>query len=203
LTSSNAAGNGSTETKTDYIEVLAAVVAPVSDFTANQTQITVGGTVDFTDLSTNTPTAWTWSTTPSTDVVYVNSTSATSQNPSLQFNAPGLYTITLTSSNAAGNGSTETKTDYIEVTIDDAGLNAVDNNSILVYPNPTSDNVTIDMSSLNTPAAIVVKDVAGQIVLQKSGQGKMVLDLSKLTNGIYFVAVENEQGNNLYKIVKQ
>ena len=136
-------------------------------------------------------------------IVYVNSTSATSQNPSLQFNAPGLYTITLTSSNAAGNGSTETKTDYIEVTIDDAGLNAVDNNSILVYPNPTSDNVTIDMSSLNTPAAIVVKDVAGQIVLQKSGQGKMVLDLSKLTNGIYFVAVENEQGNNLYKIVKQ
>jgi len=82
---------------------------PVADFSANQTTISVGGTVNFTDLSTNTPTSWSWTFTGGIP------SSSTSQNPSVTYNNVGEYTVSLTATNSAGS-DTETKTDYITVT---------------------------------------------------------------------------------------
>jgi len=65
----------------------------------------------FTDLSTNTPTSWLWSFTPST-ITYVSGTDQNSQHPQVQFNANGLYTVELTATNGGGS-DTETKTGYI------------------------------------------------------------------------------------------
>lgn len=87
--------------------------APVADFSANNTAPCIGSTVTFTDLSSNTPTSWSWSFSPNT-VTYVGGTSATSQNPQVQFNAAGNYNVTLVATNAQGN-DTETKTAYIVV----------------------------------------------------------------------------------------
>ncbi len=52
---------------------------PVADFTADNTNPGVSQTVYFTDLSTNSPTSWSWSFTPST-ITYVGSTNQYSQN---------------------------------------------------------------------------------------------------------------------------
>jgi PKD repeat protein len=87
--------------------------APIAEFTASTTTPFVGSTVNFTDLSANYPTSWIWTFTPST-VTYVGGTTSTSQNPQVQFNASGTYTVALTSTNALGSDS-ETKTDYILV----------------------------------------------------------------------------------------
>ncbi|MEE4258631.1 MAG: PKD domain-containing protein, partial [Bacteroidales bacterium] len=108
LTATNAGGSD-TETKTDYIN--ATVVPPVADFIADNTTPDIGETVSFTDLSTNTPTSWLWSFTPST-VTYVSGTDQNSQHPQVQFDAGGLYTVELTATNAGGS-DTETKTGYI------------------------------------------------------------------------------------------
>jgi len=92
------------------------VTAPVANFSANMTTVSIGGTVAFTDLSTNTPTSWSWSVTPSAGVSYAAGTSSTSQNPQMTFTVAGQYTIALTASNSAGS-DTETKTNYITVTV--------------------------------------------------------------------------------------
>ncbi|MDX2002379.1 MAG: PKD domain-containing protein [Chitinophagales bacterium] len=109
LTASNA-GGADTETKTAYITVNAVAAAPVADFTANQTTVTAGGSVNFTDLSTNTPTSWQWTFnggTPGT---------STQRNPSnIVYNTPGTYTVSLVATNATGS-DTETKVNYITVT---------------------------------------------------------------------------------------
>ncbi|MCX6268186.1 MAG: PKD domain-containing protein, partial [Bacteroidetes bacterium] len=89
-------------------------VPPVADFSASTVYALVDQTVTFTDLSTNMPTSWAWSFSPAT-VTYVGGTSATSQNPQVQFNALGQYTATLIATNAYGS-DTETKTNYITVT---------------------------------------------------------------------------------------
>ncbi len=87
---------------------------PVADFSANNVAPCIGATVTFTDASTNTPTSWSWSITPST-YIYTGGTSATSQNPKVIFNASGAYTIALTATNAYGS-NTNTKTAYINPT---------------------------------------------------------------------------------------
>jgi PKD repeat protein len=106
LTATNINGSD-TETKVDYITVTV-LQPPVADFIASSTNISAGDSVTFTDLSINNPTSWDWTFaggTPST---------STDQNPTVTYNTPGTYTVTLTAANAVGS-DTETKVDYIYV----------------------------------------------------------------------------------------
>jgi PKD repeat protein len=89
--------------------------APVANFSGNPLSLNVGGNVQFTDLTTNSPTSWAWSITPGTGWSYAGGTTASSQNPLVTFTAAGQYTISLTASNAAGS-DVETKNNYITVT---------------------------------------------------------------------------------------
>ena len=65
----------------------------VPDFTADVTEIIEGEQVHFSDLSTQDPTAWSWS--------FEGGTPATSneQNPTIRYNTPGTYNVSLTVSN--------------------------------------------------------------------------------------------------------
>ncbi|AKB29128.1 cell surface protein [Methanosarcina siciliae T4/M] len=106
LTATNIAGNG-TESKTGYITVLEAVT-PVANFSAEPTSGDVPLTVRFTDESANNPTSWLWYFGDGDD------TNATMQNPVHTYNAAGTYTVTLTATNIAGDG-TASKTGYVTV----------------------------------------------------------------------------------------
>jgi hypothetical protein len=82
---------------------------PNAKFGANFTQLcSTGKSVMFADSSSNNPTSWSWSFPGGTP------SSSTLQNPTIVYNTPGVYDVSLTASNA--NGSyTETKTAYISV----------------------------------------------------------------------------------------
>ena len=95
------------------ISCYSAVLPPTADFSASTTSPAIGTDVLFTDISTDVPTSWEWSFSPST-VVYVNGTSSTFQNPEVQFTELGFYTVSLTATNAYGS-DVEIKTDYINV----------------------------------------------------------------------------------------
>lgn len=82
------------------------VSAPVAAFSGTPLTITVGGTVVFTDSSTNTPTSWLWN--------FGDGSTSTSQNPSHTYTAPGTYTVSLTATNAGGSDD-EVKAAYVTV----------------------------------------------------------------------------------------
>ncbi len=86
-------------------------IAPSANFYADKTTCGLNETVSFTDVSTENPTSWSWSISPSY-YTFVNGTSATSQNPQVQFTKSGSYGVTLYVSNSVGN-DTEVKTKYI------------------------------------------------------------------------------------------
>lgn len=92
-----------------YVMKTTPLLLPVTNFSASQTNITTGSSVDFTDLSTGNPTSWSWNFQggiPSTSIL---------QNPTnVQYNTAGTYTVMLIATNANGN-DTETKTGYITV----------------------------------------------------------------------------------------
>lgn len=82
-----------------------------ADFKSNATSNSVcqGSSLTYTDLSWNgTPTSWNW--------VFQGGTpaSSTSQSPVIQYNTPGVYSVTLTVSNSSGT-QTATKTGYVTV----------------------------------------------------------------------------------------
>lgn len=86
---------------------------PEADFTADNTGIGAGDTVNFRDLSSNDPDTWEWSTNPASPE-FIMGTGSNSQDPVLRFPEAGSYDITLTVSNSNGTDS-ETKADYIKV----------------------------------------------------------------------------------------
>ena len=105
LTATNSAGSD-VEAKTDYITVTGASSPPVAAFSGTPRFGTGYVTVQFTDLSTNNPTSWTWD--------FGDGLTSSEQNPSHLFLGAGYYTVTLTASNSAGSDS-ETKVNYIYV----------------------------------------------------------------------------------------
>ncbi len=126
------------------------VVAPVANFVGNPTTVTVGNSVAFTDLSTNNPTSWSWS--------FAGGTPATStqQNPTIQYNTPGTYAVTLTATNTGGNDG-ETKTAYITVVTGGGGgttcdtlSNILPNDTLTIYSLPGGANGTGYVSGHNS-----------------------------------------------------
>ncbi len=84
-------------------------ISPVSHFTANQTLISTGGNVNFTDISTGNPTNWNWTFTGGNPAI------SNQKNPqNIIYNMPGTYPVSLTTTNSIGS-NTLTKTNYITV----------------------------------------------------------------------------------------
>ncbi|MBS1647376.1 MAG: T9SS type A sorting domain-containing protein [Bacteroidetes bacterium] len=97
-------GDGFSLDKVIYCTTL----TPVADFTVNANTICAGSTVVFTDVSQNNPSNWNWIFTAGTPSV---STVAT---PTVNYNIPGVYDVTLTATNYNGS-NTVVKTGYIVV----------------------------------------------------------------------------------------
>jgi lysyl endopeptidase len=80
-----------------------------ANFAASSTTIFVGQSINFTDLSTGSPTAWSWT------FQGAATTNSTAQNPqNITYNTAGTFNVTLTASKT-GSTDTETKTGYITV----------------------------------------------------------------------------------------
>ncbi len=91
----------------DDVEVYSTASPPTADFSGSPTSGDAPLSVQFTDLSSGTPTSWSWD--------FGDGGSSTAQNPSHTYNSAGTYTVSLTATNAYGS-DTETKTGYITVT---------------------------------------------------------------------------------------
>lgn len=76
---------------------------PVADFEIPVNNICPGSFIPLIDISTGAPTSWSWS------LIGGFPASSSSQYPTIQFNLPGTYTISLTATNSSGS-NTKTKT---------------------------------------------------------------------------------------------
>jgi PKD repeat protein len=201
LTASNIAGSD-TETKVDYIEVQTPVIAPVADFAASATSILLSETVTFTDLSTNTPTSWTWTITPATGWTFAGGTNANSQNPQVTFNTAGLYTIELAAINTGGS-DIETKTDYITV-VDNAAVSENATDVLTIYPNPTNGSFVIQSGNTSLHgSSVTVSDITGRMIFSEiSSDDKMTIDLSTEPAGIYVVQIYSAGTTITEKVIR-
>ncbi|MBI2279642.1 MAG: T9SS type A sorting domain-containing protein [Bacteroidetes bacterium] len=78
--------------------------------------------------------------------------------------------------------------------------NPVMNTLVRIYPNPTSTLLTIDTELVIKE--VVVIDIAGQIIKSVVPKANKI-DVSNLSNGIYFIKVVGEEQTIIQKFVKQ
>jgi PKD repeat protein len=185
LIASNAFGTDSL-TKTCYINVTAASGAPLANFTSTSTNIFVGDSIDFIDLSSNNPTSWQW--------IFTNGVPSTStlKNPTgIKYNTPGCFEVTLIATNSSGSDN-ETKTCYINVGTNSINSEADNNFECHIFPNPSKGKITITFTNhTKQNKHIVITDLLGRIILEKNTSLFTVnFDLSNEFSGIYFLKYE-------------
>lgn len=117
--------------------------------------------------------------------------SSTAQNPSHTFNANGTYTVSLTVSDGTNN-NTETKTAYILV-----GPAGVDEASwekdVLIFPNPVKDQLHVNSAMKMKSISLVDLNGISMIRINECNSSNL-LELGRISDGIYILQVETEKG---------
>jgi PKD repeat protein len=169
--------NGTTLTYTSPFDLSP---LPTALFTASKTAPCLNETVLFQDQTTQSPTTWTWSISPSS-FSYVNSTGANSQHPQVQFNAYGTYSVQLISANSFG-ADTLIKTGYISVNSANADFSAnitkvVVNNNV-VFTDQSSCNVTSHAWNFGADASPATSNTQGPHTVSYSTTGFKTVSLT-------------------------
>ena len=138
MTASNENGSNAL-TKSSYIIVSSSLNAPVAFFSASPTSGNVPLTVSFADQSTGSPTSWNWN--------FGDGNTSTERNPVHKYNKTGIYSVSMTASNAGGSDGVQ-KSKYINVS---SSGGAVSNPSLIVpatafLATPTLGSVPLNVS---------------------------------------------------------
>ncbi len=111
-------------------------------------------------------------------------------------NEPCYYTVTGKTQYIESNPSNAV---YVDWTTDVEEI--ADNQKLEIYPNPTSNQLTIEGTAINQ---VVVFNLMGQEVLRQSvNADKVVVALGALPEGTYFVRIETAEEVTVRKVVKR
>jgi hypothetical protein len=81
------------------------------------------------------------------------------------------------------------------------GTNSFDNESIVIYPIPTSGLVNLN-SKLNIETVSVINNLGQTISSKKINSNNDTIDLSSFASGSYYLKIESELGVKIIRIVK-
>ncbi|MBL0096665.1 MAG: T9SS type A sorting domain-containing protein [Bacteroidetes bacterium] len=129
---------------------------------------------------------------------------STQQNPIVQYNTAGNYPVSLTISNLSG-----TNTYFLPGNInvkncitgeDETSAPA----SIRIYPNPFTNNFSIENNSPNVVNAII-RTLQGVVVqtVEISGNEKRIISSGNLAKGLYLVELISESSRQTIKLIRQ
>jgi len=161
----------------------------ISDFLISDSIINIGGSVQFTNLSTN-ATSYQWD--------FGDASPLSNQvNTNHIYTSTGLFNITLTSTDGACSSSSSK---IITVT----GLTGLtDNNSETVDVSAYSDGNTIFVSHNGAAVSLItIYDLLGNLVFitVPENQEKTILSLELLPRGILFVEISSQSAKSIFKL---
>jgi len=164
-------------------------LAPVANFTVDIKSGDAPLSVQFLDLSVNKPTAWSWS------FQGGDPSSSNLQNPTVTFNSPGIYQVSLTCSNNNGN-DLMTKTGYISVYV--TGIDRQVSELINFYPNPTNGILYIQS---DRDFRVKIISLTGNVIIDLKNQKE--INLTDYQPGLYILKLEIDGKVITEKIIKQ
>ncbi|MEE0266640.1 MAG: fibronectin type III domain-containing protein [Bacteroidales bacterium] len=73
-----------------------------------------------------------------------------------------------------------------------------------IYPNPATDNATLEINGLNQEAKVVVSDLQGRILSQdniKAGTTRYTLNVSNMASGVYYIRIVTDKAVSTQKLI--
>ncbi|MFN7013085.1 MAG: PKD domain-containing protein [Bacteroidia bacterium] len=124
------------------------------------------------------------------------------------YNAPGTYNICMNVTTASGSNCTFC--DQVTVTLPPTGIiqNEIEF-TITLYPNPTKEIINLIISgNLSNKAELQIADYTGRIITSEKinllgNQNILVLPISYLQSGVYFILFKHEGNSKTLRFVKQ
>ncbi|MDC3337656.1 SBBP repeat-containing protein [Flavobacteriales bacterium] len=111
--------------------------------------------------------------------------------------ANGDYAVEVTM-----NGCADTSNCYTVTTI---GI--IENsfgNQLVVYPNPTIGNCTIDLGETYNSVSVTISDVKGKLIQSNTFKDSQLLDLNlSEPNGVYLLKIESDSNKAIIRILKR
>lgn len=165
------------------------------------TYIDVNGIVAFTVIPPSLTSTYSWT--------FGDGNTGTGAVTSNTYAVEGNYYVCVTMVDAF-NSCTDTFCDSIVTNITGIGImeNDVANFNLTVYPNPATNNVTIEYQLTQSSIInIEVFDIVGNkissyAVSQTTGKHQTIINLEQLSQGAYFIKLSSENGNSSKLIIK-
>lgn len=108
----------------------------------------------------------------------------------------GTYIVMVVASNSCGTVTKTATATCEKASVNEASLN----NSLSLYPNPTSNDITIEVASGTTIRNVVVVDAIGKVVFQSDVyNASHQINVSHLSNGLYTAIIGTDKGNVMKK----
>ena len=180
-------------------------VAPVVAFTVQSNICNDSVLVPFNQTTGSPLPTYTWVASPSAGVTF--SPNANAANPSIAFSIPGVYSLTLNSSNAAGSSS------YFDFVIVDNCSGTVGFDSYInslshlqILPNPASTGISIktnfnQIQSLKVEVCNLLGEIVSENRYEHVLQSELYFNLKELPDGLYLVKLDNGRDKVVKRLV--
>ncbi len=163
----------------DAEQAMICLAAIIANFQADFTQVCPNATINFTDLSTNNPTAWQWFFPGGTPPM------STVQHPTVTYPNPGVYDVTLIATN--GNGTdTLTRPGYITIAIPTGMMSG---NATIVAGN--SANIQVDLTG-KPPWTITYTDGITPVVVNNINTTPYFITVAPVVTTNYTLTAVND-----------
>ncbi|HMT27924.1 MAG TPA: T9SS type A sorting domain-containing protein, partial [Bacteroidia bacterium] len=137
----------------------------------------------------------------------VGSTTGTSVTVKYTTSTTTTATLKVRSKNSCGYSAYRTITITINPNCRIIDGNIVEFTGVAAYPNPTMGKITIEhVEAFDTDVQISVSDMIGKLhSVEKyftAGNKSVELDLSPLNEGVYFIRIVDQNGEQILRVVK-
>ena len=182
------------------IEAVESEEVPVADFSVSDDELDLdlSGSVSFADSSMN-AVSWFWD--------FDDGNTSLEQNPTHEYDEPGLYYVSLIVENAEGCYDSEVK--QVNVFVGSLSSNSelsTYQNDVRVFPNPFSGKVNVSLENDLDLYKMEVHNTNGKLILTKndlSKSGQFSFSLEHIPSGLYYIQFYSNKGIITKKIVKR
>ena len=89
--------------------------------------------------------------------------------------------------------------------VSDVGMNEFSHSNMILYPNPSNGNITIDLGEIKQKTKITFTNSLGQVLLTENYASTNSINLNiDAPKGIYFLLIETDKGESrTFKVLKE